>query len=79
MYRAFFTFLADTYSDDRIVEFSKCTDPITDETYQSFFGATLADLESRWKAHIPASLMTLTLEERTKAVNHWENCFDLAD
>ncbi len=76
---AFFTFLADTYSDDRVVEFSKCTDDITDETYQIFFGATLQELETRWRDHIPASLMTLTSEERACAIQHWEKCFDLAN
>jgi hypothetical protein len=73
---AFMLYLGDTFSDDRVVTFSKSDDAITDETFQTFFGAALADLEAIWIQHLPLSLVALTEEELSAMVQHWDRAIE---
>jgi hypothetical protein len=73
---AFFLYLGDTYSDDRIVTFSKSENPITNETFRDFFGATLEELERAWMKHLPGSLIALTHEEQEEMALRWERAIE---
>jgi hypothetical protein len=73
---AFMLYLGDTFSDDRVVTFSKSDDAITDETFRTFFGASLSDLEAIWIHHLPLSLVTLTEEEQSAMVQHWDRSIE---
>ncbi len=73
---AFMLYLGDTFSDDRVVTFSKSDDAITDETFQTFFGASLAELEGTWTQHLPLSLVALTEEEQSAMVQHWDRSIE---
>ncbi|MEO6938897.1 MAG: hypothetical protein ABI444_01970 [Candidatus Kapaibacterium sp.] len=73
---AFFLHLGDTFSDDRVVEFSKCDSEIGSDTFKGFFGLSLEALEARWVAHLPTSLVTLTSEERDLALQRWQQLFE---
>lgn len=73
---AFFLYLGDTFSDDRIVEFSKLDGSVTPNEFREFFGATLDDLEHAWVAHLPVSRISVTREEQEAMVQHWERAID---
>ena len=73
---AFFLHLGDTFSDDRVVEFSKCDSQIESDTFKGFFGQSLEELEAKWVEHLPTSLVTLTSEERDQALSHWQQLFE---
>ena len=73
---AFLLYLGDTFSDDRVVTFSKSDDAITDETFRTFFGASLAELETIWIQHLPLSLVALTEEEQYAMVQHWDRAIE---
>ena len=73
---AYFLYLGDTYSDDRVVAFSKSESPITNEAFREFFGATLEELESTWMKHLPASLIALTHEEQEEMTLRWERAIE---
>jgi hypothetical protein len=73
---AFMLYLGDTFSDDRVVTFSKSDDAITDETFRTFFGRSLADLEAVWLQHLPLSLVALTEEEQGAMIQHWDRAIE---
>jgi hypothetical protein len=73
---AFVLYLGDTFSDDRIVTFSLCDDPITSDTFKTFFGSSLDSLEAAWVDHLPTSLLALTHEEKEGMVQHWESSIE---
>ena len=73
---AFMLYLGDTFSDDRVVTFSKSDDAITDETFRTFFNASLADLEAAWVQHLPLSLVALTADEQQSMVQHWDRAIE---
>jgi hypothetical protein len=74
---AFMLYLGDTFSDDRVVTFSKSDDAITDETFQTFFGASLTELESKWLHHLPLSLVALTEDEQGAMIQHWDRAIEV--
>jgi len=73
---AFVLYLGDTFSDDRVVTFSLCDDPITSDTFKTFFGSSLESLESTWVEHLPESLLSLTHEEQEAMVQRWESAIE---
>lgn len=73
---AFFLYLGDTYSDDRVIELSKCDNEITSDTFKTFFGKPLADLEAEWVEHLPVSLLAMTRDELDLAITRWEKKID---
>ncbi len=73
---AFMLYLGDTFSDDRVVTFSKSNDEITDETFRTFFGGSLTSLEAAWVQHLPLSLVALTEEERNATLQHWDRAIE---
>ena len=73
---AFFLYLGDTFSDDRIVTFSKSDYAITNETFRDFFSATLEELESAWINHLPGSLIALTHEEQEDMILRWDRAIE---
>jgi hypothetical protein len=73
---AFFLYLGDTYSDDRVVELSKCDNEITTETFKDFFGKTLDELEAEWVSHLPTSMLAITRDELDLAIHRWEKKID---
>lgn len=73
---AFFLYLGDTYSDDRLIELSKCDNEITTETFKDFFGKSLPELEAEWVAHLPISLLAMTRDELDLAITRWEKKID---
>ncbi|MFI5201590.1 MAG: hypothetical protein ACHQNE_04340 [Candidatus Kapaibacterium sp.] len=73
---AFLLSLGDTFSDDRVVTFSKSDYPITSETFRTFFDRSLDDLEAAWLQHLPLSLVTLTEEERERMIQHWDSAIE---
>ncbi len=73
---AFMLYLGDTFSDDRVVTFSKSNDAITDETFLTFFGHSLAELESIWVQHLPLSLVALTEDEQQSLIQHWDRAIE---
>ena len=68
---AFFLYLGDTFSDDRVMEFSKIDCEVTNDTFRDFFGRTLVQLEQQWIRSLPHSLIPLTHDEQVQAVQHW--------
>jgi len=73
---AFILYLGDTFSDDRVSTFSKSDYAITNDTFRTFFGGTLGDLEAAWQQHLPLSLLSLTEEEQDVMVQHWDRAID---
>jgi hypothetical protein len=73
---AFFLYLGDTFSDDRVVSFSKSEDAITAETFSRAFGESLDELEYAWTQRLPVSLLALTLEEQEAMLQHWERAIE---
>ncbi len=73
---AFILYLGDTFGDDQVVTFSKSDDAITDETFRTFFGKSLPDLEATWLQHLPLSLVALTEEEQHAMVQHWDRAME---
>jgi len=73
---AFLLSLGDTFSDDRVVTFSKSDYAITSETFRSFFDRSLDDLEAAWLQHLPLALVALTEEEQDKMVQHWDSAIE---
>jgi hypothetical protein len=73
---AFFIYLGDTYSDDKIVELSKCDGDISIDTFKQFFGRSLEELANEWVEHLPTSLLCMTREELDHAVTRWEKKID---
>lgn len=73
---AFFLYLGDTFSDDRVVAFSKSEDAITPETFQACFGESLDELEYAWIQRLPVSLMALTQSEKDAMVLKWEQAIE---
>ncbi|MDP4200335.1 MAG: hypothetical protein Q8922_11280 [Bacteroidota bacterium] len=73
---AFFLYLGDTFSDDRVVAFSKSEDPITPETFRSCFGETLDELEFAWVQRLPVSLVALTQSEKDAMLQKWEQAIE---
>jgi hypothetical protein len=73
---AFVLYLGDTFSDDRVVTFSLCDDPITSDSFKTFFGAPLETLETRWMEHLPVSLLALTHEEQDAMIQRWESAIE---
>jgi hypothetical protein len=73
---AFMLYLGDTFSDDRVVTFSKSDDAITDETFRTFFNATLIDLQAVWLHHLPLSLVALTEDEQEAMIQHWDRAIE---
>lgn len=76
---AFILYLGDTFGDDQVVTFSKSDDPITSDTFRSFFGSSLSDLEAGWFQYFPVALLALTESEREAMLQHWsrsvESCY----
>ncbi|GEM_PF-2208396 len=73
---AFMLYLGDTFSDDRVIHFSKSNDPIGNETFRTFFGSSLVDLEAAWLQHLPISLLTLTESEQEASIQHWDRAIE---
>jgi hypothetical protein len=73
---AFMLYLGDTFSDDRVVTFSKSDDAITSETFRTFFRGSLADLEAAWLQHLPLALVALTGDEQDTMVQHWDRAME---
>jgi hypothetical protein len=73
---AFLLSLRDTFSDDRVVTFSKSDYPITNETFHAFFDRSLDDLEAAWVQHLPLALVALTEEERERMIQHWDSAIE---
>lgn len=69
---AFFLYLGDTYSDDRVVAFSRCDGEITNDTFRIFFKKSLDGLEQEWVDHLPTAQLSLTAEDRRFVIDHWE-------
>jgi hypothetical protein len=76
LFGAFFLYLGDTFSDDRIIDFSKLDGPVTTHEFKEFFGAPLDELEHAWIAHLPVSLISATQEEQERMVLRWERAID---
>lgn len=76
MLGAFFLFLGDTFSDDRIVQFSKSEDPITSETFRAFFRESLEELDYAWHQRLPLSLLSLTQEEKETMIARWKQAIE---
>ena len=76
LFAGFFLYLGDTFSDDRIVEFSKIDGPVTDDEFRSFFGASLDELEHSWISHLPVSRISSTLDEQEQMVMRWDRAID---
>ncbi len=73
---AFLLSLGDTFSDDRVVTFSKSDYAISSETFRTFFDRSLDDLEAAWLQHLPLSLVAMTEEEQDRMVQHWESAIE---
>jgi len=73
---AFLLSLGDTFSDDRVVTFSKSDYPITTETFRTFFDRSLDDLEAAWLQHLPLALVALTGEEQDRMIQHWDGAIE---
>lgn len=73
---AFFLYLGDTYSDEKVVELSKCDSDLSVDTFKQFFGKTLDELEAEWVAHLPTSMLAMTRDELDLAINRWEKKID---
>lgn len=73
---AFFLFLGDAFSDDRVVAFSKSEDAITADTFRSCFGESLDELEYAWTQRLPVSLVALMQSERDALLQKWEQAID---
>lgn len=73
---AFFLYLGDTYSDDRIVELSKCDSELSTATFKQFFGKSLDELEFEWVEHLPTSMLAMTRDELDLALPRWEKKID---
>jgi hypothetical protein len=73
---AFFLYLGDTYSDEKVVELSKCDSDLSVDTFKQFFGKTLDELEAEWVAHLPTSLLAMTRDELDLAITRWEKKID---
>ncbi len=73
---AFMLYLGDTFSDDRVVTFSKSDDAITDETFRTFFDASLIDLQTAWLQHLPLTLVSLTEDEQSTMLQHWDRAIE---
>ena len=73
---AFMLHLGDTFSDDRVVTFSKSDYAITNDTFRTFFGGTLDDLEATWLQHLPTSLLSLTEDEQAATVQRWDRAIE---
>jgi len=69
---ALFLYLGDTYSDDRVVAFSKCDGEITNDTFRIFFRKPLDELETEWINHLPTTQLSLTEEDRQFVIEQWE-------
>jgi hypothetical protein len=69
---AFFLYLGDTFSDDRVVAFSKSEDAISEETFRRAFGESLDELEYAWTQRLPVSLVAHTLAEQEAMLQKWE-------
>jgi hypothetical protein len=76
LFGAFFLYLGDTFSDDRIVEFSKIDGPVSSSEFNDFFGASLDELEHAWIAHLPVSRISSTQEEQEQMVLRWDRAID---
>jgi hypothetical protein len=73
---AFFLYLGDTFSDDRVVTFSKSEDAITPDTFRAIFGESLEELEYAWTERHPLSLMALMQDEQDALLQKWEQAID---
>jgi hypothetical protein len=73
---AFFLYLGDTFSDDRVVAFSKSEDAITADTFNSCFGESLPELEYAWIQRLPVSLVALMQSEQEAMLLKWEQSID---
>ncbi len=69
---AFLLYLGDTASDDRVVEFSKYDDEVTEDTFKIFFGKSLEVLEEGWSEHLPKALLGYTELEYREMMEHWK-------
>jgi len=73
---AFMLYLGDTFSDDRVVTFSKSDYAITNDTFHSFFGGSLDDLEASWIQHLPTALISLTEVEQEATILRWDRAIE---
>jgi hypothetical protein len=73
---AFMLYLGDTFSDDRVVSFSKSDYAITNDTFRSFFGRSLDDLEAAWLQHLPTALISLTEVEQEATIQRWDRAIE---
>jgi hypothetical protein len=73
---AFFLYLGDTFSDDRVVAFSKSEDAITAETFRAIFGESLDELEYAWTQRLPLSLVALMQSEQDVLLQKWEQAIE---
>jgi hypothetical protein len=73
---AFFLYLGDTFSDDRVVAFSKSEDAITAETFRAIFGEALDELEYAWTQRLPLSLVALMQSEQDALLQKWEQAIE---
>lgn len=72
LFGAFFLYLGDTFSDDRIMDFSKLDGDVGSDQFAEFFGASLDELEHAWIAHLPVCRLSVTSEEQESMLQHWE-------
>lgn len=73
---AFMLSLGDTFSDDTVVSFSKSDDAITSESFRTFFGRSIEELEQAWLQHQPIALLTVTEEEQERILQHWDRAIE---
>jgi hypothetical protein len=76
LFGAFFLYLGDTFSDDRIIQFSKVDGPVGTAQFADFFGASLDELEHAWIAHLPVSRISVTSEEQEQMLLRWERAIE---
>lgn len=73
---AFMLSLGDTFSDDTVVTFSKSDDSITNDSFRTFFGRSLKELEEAWLQHLPIAMLTVTGEEQERILQHWDRSLE---